>query len=101
MTIPLPFTAGAGELLAAMRPHVEHVLNKYKDIDDIPQCPSQSLRAMRTVDHINKQMSTTNHSDLNVRMELIKDREKLEKFLAVHTTVVMLEWVERNESFQF
>lgn len=102
MTIQLPFTAGPGELLAALRPYVETILQKYQDgNDDIPACQSQSHRANKVVDYINRQLKEAIFPDLNVRMAMIKDRGRLELFLAVHTTVVTLEWVERNESFEF
>ena len=87
--------------MAAMRPHVEEILKKYKDVDCISSAPSQKHRSIQVVDYINSQISKGPTADLNVRMGWIKDRNKLELFIAVHTTTTTLEWVERNGSFQF
>jgi hypothetical protein len=101
MTVQLNDAATAFTLLAAMRPHVEVILGKYQVVKEISNCPSQKLRAIQVVDYINRQLNEAIYPDRNAKMTMIKDRDRLQLFMAVHTTVTTLEWAERNYSFEF
>ncbi len=89
----------AGELLDLMRFDAEGLLMEAKHLfgDKIPTCESQSHRAIRALEQIeirlSQIMAQTQPGDgvMEKVSPLYRLRERLEKFLAVHETVAILE----------
>lgn len=87
----------AGELLDELRPGIELLLAEAVPMfrpDGISAAPSQSLRARQVIGMIDDSFRTF---DFDKRMRLIQIKIQLEQFLAVHTTVTMLERRARDK----
>jgi len=101
---PMPgCTYNAGELLDLMRFDTEGLLIDCKTLfpGRMPECLSQSHRAKRALDLIEERMDRL-REDTDVQairetiFELFKLRNRLEKFLAVHECVNILERRHRD-----
>ena len=111
-TIPLNMTRDEREdgaktlhtMLRLARPHAEAILTRYAE--HLPTCPSQSMRAQRfNDDYFPREWACLSAMPLtetrNARkLALIKDKGSLLRFLALHKAVTMVEWAERNGSFE-
>lgn len=94
----------AGELLDLMRMEIEWLLIDCKSLFPglIPDCLSQSHRAKRALDLIREKMERLRDEDTDIEtvrrsiFRLIRIRTRLEKFLAVHETVNILERKHRD-----
>lgn len=99
MNIPIKPDATAFDLLDAVRPYIEEILSQYKDLMEMPNCPSQSFRARALIDILQARMDATRTApdrDMNVFFHLMHQRDALQKFLCIHETVCLLEWAARN-----
>ncbi len=108
-TLELNLPAGASptafDLLAAMRPEMETILQRYAHTAKLPSCRSQSLRALRLAEFLDAKtppIGTTlglSFDDLREAMGRSHDLAAIRNFLAVHQTVTLLECIERNGHF--
>lgn len=93
----------AGKLLDAMRPGVEKLLEECRQMfgKHIPGCPSQSHRAIRALQLLDARVKYLHlaGAPCDAVTPLYHLRERLEKFLAVHQTVCLLETLHRNPDF--
>lgn len=93
-----------GKLLDEMRPEVEALLEESKAMfgDRIPTCDSQSHRALRALDCIKEKRDEIRGEKLAVwwpkYMRITRISNRLEKFLAVHDAVNILERRTRDSS---
>lgn len=93
----------AGKLLDAMRPEAEKLLEECRKMFGIhmPECQSQSHRAIRALHLLEgkiKEMHLVG-APIDFITPLFHLRERLEKFMAVHQTVCLLETRYRNPEF--
>lgn len=78
-----------------MRPHCEVVLKRHANHLDLPECPSQKLRALRAIERmreacVNRPVYTS---------EIFRDLRFLEHYVAVHTTAGIIEHSSARDGY--
>lgn len=83
----------AGKLLTSLRPEVEKILMEvYEELDDqLPTCPSQSMRARAAIRAIDNTSISNPAERLEYRVRWWRKKNMLEFFLACHAVVTHME----------